>query len=244
MTSVPHADSSSPRELKTSHLTSHHLQCDAAWPQCGNCARYHKECSGPLSERKFVQNNNHSATKRSKFEKDLLLNGPHTANPTPSGKLVDINLQAARNGSGTFHKMRILSENVRKAQVPMSKEDVLISRLASFLSTFEGSGYDLSLPGKALKLMACRVSASAALKDSISCLIATYETLREGLPAKDMMDSKTYHRALRSLQRAVDDPQQQASVETLAATTIVHRIQVGSEWAAMTCTTDPVLACI
>ena len=176
-----------------------------------------------------MQNNNHSATRRSKLDEDLLTKGPHTANPTPAGRLVDIKLQPASNGTGTFYKMRIMNESVRKTQVTMSKEDVLISRLTSFLSTFEGSGYDLSLPGQALKLIGRRVLASPALTDSIICLIATYETLREGLSAKDMMDSQTYHKALRSLQRAVDDPKQQASVETLAATTIVHRIQASDE---------------
>lgn len=183
-------------------------------------------CSGALSERKFVQNNNHSSTKKSRLEEKLLLGGRHLNNPTPSGKLVEVNLHSASNGIGTFHKMKIMREKTVQARTHMSKEDVLITRLAAFLNHFEGTGYDMSLPGQALRLMVGRISEGVALRDSIDCLITTYERLRQGLSAKDMMDSKTYHRALRSLQRAVDDPEQQTSAETLAATTVMHRIQV------------------
>lgn len=191
-----------------------------------------------------MQNNNHSNTKKSKLEESLLLEGPHMMNPTPSGKLVHVKLHTAGNGIGTFHKMRIMSEKMVKARMTMSKEDLLITRLMRFLHTFEGSGYDMSLPGHALRSMVCRISASTALRDSIECLIATYESLRRGLSAKDMMDSKSYHKALRSLQRAVENPKHQTSAETLAATTLVHRIQARNVDKEDPYTTDYFPACV
>lgn len=111
---------------------------------------------------------------------------------------------------------------VQREVTPTSEE-----RLASKLSTAMASGVPgLLLSHDLLSLMSARLSESTALSDALACLLATFSNLRCGLPYQDLIDLSTYGKALKSLHRALKDPNAQYATTTLAAVTILYQVEV------------------
>jgi hypothetical protein len=154
---------------------------------------------------------------------------PHNQAPSPCGTLVDIKLQATADGCGTFHQMKIVRDVLpRPREVTPTSEEKLAAKLAHAMAASETSGYGnaLLLSHEVLALMAARISESSALSDALGCLLTTFGNLRRNLPFQDLIDLHTYGRALKSLQKAFKDPDQQFSTATLAAATVLYRIEV------------------
>ena len=143
--------------------------------------------------------------------------------PSPTGTLVDVKLQKAKNGCGTFYQMKIMQLSVPR-EVPTTADGRLSKRLLSCIA--QDNGCDLSMSRYALGLMSPRLSTSRALTNAVDCLLSTWTNLRRGLPPEEMLDLKGYGKALRSLQTALSDPEQRFCTATLAATSILHRVEV------------------
>ncbi|KAH8912161.1 hypothetical protein BR93DRAFT_922111 [Coniochaeta sp. PMI_546] len=202
------------------------IKCDENWPRCGNCKRSNQECSGPPKGVKFVQNNCHSARGNSKLSDSPI---PRNQAPSPCGTLVDVKLQSTADGTGTFHQMKIVRDvPARPREVTPTSEEKVAAKLLHAMAVSETSGYGnaLLLSHETLSLMAARISESSALSDALGCLLATFGNLRRALPFQDLIDLHTYGRALKSLQKALKDPEQQLSTATLAAATVLYQIEI------------------
>ncbi|KAB5532734.1 hypothetical protein GE09DRAFT_1227908 [Coniochaeta sp. 2T2.1] len=204
------------------------IKCDENWPRCGNCKRSNQECSGPPKGVKFVQNNCHSA----RGNNSRLSSGspvPRSQAPSPCGTLVDVKLQSTADGTGTFHQMKIVRDiPQRPREVTPTSEEKLAAKLAQAMAASDTSGHGnaLLLSHELLGFIGGRISESSALSDALACLLATFGNLKRALPFQDLIDLQTYGRALKSLQKAARDPQQQHATATLAAATVLYQIEV------------------
>lgn len=169
-----------------------------------------------------MQNNCHSARGNNKL-KDLSHHHHPSQAPSPCGTLVDVKLQRAADGHGAFHQMKIVRATpLPREAIPTSEE-----KLAAKLSHAMASGLNgLLLSHDILHRMAGRLSESTALSDALTCLLATFANLKRALPFQDLIDLQTYGKALKSLQKALKDPNQQYTTLTLAAVTILYQIEV------------------
>jgi hypothetical protein len=70
-----------------------------------------------------------------------------------------------------------------------------------------------------------RVGRSAVLDDAVSFLIASHESFVRGEDLHSLGNLAKYGRALRSLQTAIDDPEEQYSTCTLAAVAVMSRLE-------------------
>lgn len=202
------------------------IKCDEAWPRCGNCKRSNQVCSGPPTGVKFVQNNCHSVKGNSSKLGNNMVMAANQA-PSPSGTLVDVKLQSAADGSGAFHQMKIVRDPPpRTREVSPTSEEKIAAKLAQCMATSETSGFGLLMSHEVLGSMAQRVSESVALIDAMNCLLATFSNLRRAKPFQDLIDLQTYGKALKSLQKAYKDSDQQYTTATLAAATLLYRIEV------------------
>jgi hypothetical protein len=113
-------------------------------------------------------------------------------------------------------------------EVTPTSEEKLAARLVHAMAVSETLSYAnaLLLSHKVLSLMAARIPGSSALPDALGCLLATFGNLRRALPFQDLIDLHTYGRALKSLQKALKDPDQQFSTTTLAAATVLYQIEI------------------
>lgn len=73
-----------------------------------------------------------------------------------------------------------------------------------------------------------RLGTNTALDDATTCLLSSYSALFKSPVAHRKIDPKLYGRALRSLQKALEDPEQCRSTTTLCATILLHRLEVSS----------------
>jgi hypothetical protein len=122
----------------------------------------------------------------------------------------------------------VRDEPARPREVTPTSEEKLAAKLVHAMAVSETSGHGnaLLLSHEALSLMAGRISESSALSDALGCLLATFGNLKRVLPFQDLIDLHTYGKALKSLQRALKDPEQQFSTATLAALTVLYQIEV------------------
>ena len=71
-----------------------------------------------------------------------------------------------------------------------------------------------------------RLGTSTALDDATTCLLDSYLNLLKSPATQRRIDPKLYSQALRSLQEALEDPEQCYSTTTLCATILLHRLEV------------------
>lgn len=107
---------------------------------------------------------------------------------------------------------------------PTTTAERVAARLVGYLD--KGSSYDASLAACYLHLLPSRLGESSALRDAVALFCGCWGSFRRANPAESPVDPKAYGKALRSLKRAIDDPRQQLSAETLAATSIMDRVEI------------------
>ncbi|KAL1622574.1 hypothetical protein SLS56_008685 [Neofusicoccum ribis] len=137
-------------------------------------------------------------------------------------------LVVARNSDARLlHRLKT-AQRLPK-QVPGSEEALLTTELVSRLSEANGTGYDLRFVGENIhNYYPQMLAGSAALRDAVECLLSAYKAVRrktsggEMKPGDELIDPRAYGKALRSLNRACQDPKQQYAVETFAATQIME----------------------
>jgi hypothetical protein len=174
---------------------------------------------------KFVQNNCHSVRDSSKLSVESQSQANRT--PSPCGTLVDVKLQPAADGHGAFHQMRMVRDTSIPREVTPTPEEKLAMRFSHAMALDANS---LLLSHELLAYMTAHLSSSTALRDALSCLLATTANLHCSVPFQDLIDLHSYNKALKSLQKALKDPSQQHTTPTLASVTIVYHLELSYDF--------------
>lgn len=173
-------------------------------------------CSGPSTLTKFIHNGHHAESKVNGAEVGVL-----TPNK-PSGGLEKIRYQSLPDGA-LFGHFRLSSGEPRRNLTSVA--DRVAARLVGYLGN-EDAAWDMLVSTGYTKHLPVRLGESAALRDCVALMCSAWANYRRNMPVTDVVDPTLYGKALRSLQRAIDDPRQQLSCETLAAATILERLEV------------------
>lgn len=133
-------------------------------------------------------------------------------------RLFDIKNKTTASGA-TFSKMKLRPSKPKVLITPSAtRADLLAGRIATCLKSSEGTGYSLSMFMTTLGYVPPLVESNQALFDATDLLLSTWLKLCQGNSPQDIFDLRSYIRALRSLQKVLNDPQEQTSSATLAAT--------------------------
>ncbi|OTA62336.1 hypothetical protein K449DRAFT_465111 [Hypoxylon sp. EC38] len=209
-----------PRSKRCQRCKRIKVKCDEKWPTCTPCVRAKATCSGPSTLTKFINNVCHNSTsnepERDGVRVQLLTSGISANN------LKSIRQQGLPGGA-SFGHFRLSADEPRKT--PTSVADRVAARLVGFL-VHENSPWDILAAIGYTKHLPARLGESPALRDCVALMCSTWANSRRNLPADQLIDSNLYGKALRSLQRALDDHKQQLRCETLAAATVLERLEV------------------
>ncbi|XXG94239.1 hypothetical protein Hte_000493 [Hypoxylon texense] len=102
-------------------------------------------------------------------------------------------------------------------KVPGSPADLLAGKVVMYLRSSEGTGYSLSMFLCTLGYAPPLLEGNEALFGATDLLLSTWQKLRRGAGPEDLFDLASYSRAIRSLQKVLNDPREQKSSSTLAA---------------------------
>ncbi|KAK1248968.1 hypothetical protein MKX08_007188 [Trichoderma sp. CBMAI-0020] len=177
------------------------VKCDQKWPTCTPCFRVDAVCSGPSTEIKFVHSGVH-ATSRADVEVPAKSAKPQLQCSTPFHAIVAINSRDVPGGA-SYGVLR-LSQEPRPSLTTVA--DRLAANLVRHLERDSDGAFLLTLGH--IKFVPARAN------------------FRRALPVEQIINSQTYGKALRSLQIALNDGHQQLSAETLAAVTIIERVEI------------------
>ncbi|KAI1415792.1 hypothetical protein F5Y13DRAFT_155325 [Hypoxylon sp. FL1857] len=212
-----------PKSLRCDFCRRRKTKCDEDWPTCGACKKAGKECSGPSKRVKFVNNGKHRREDNQLGDLaqeflDTSLTDDTSSNTGSTGSLLNIKNKTMANGA-TYSKLRIYN---RKPQIPSkppgTEADLLGGKIITYLKSGEGTGYSLSMFLSTLVYVPPLLERNEALFDATNLLVSTWQKLCRGTSPHELFDLRSYNRALRSLQKVLDDPEEQTSHSTLAAT--------------------------
>ncbi|KAI2469858.1 hypothetical protein F4781DRAFT_421662 [Annulohypoxylon bovei var. microspora] len=205
-------------------------KCDENWPTCGTCSKAGKECSGPSKRVKFVNNGRHTRQSTqygdlTQEESDVGVKGDPSvsasalvSDTTPKTSLLNLRNKTTASGA-TFSKLRICTRKPQILKKPSATRfDLLGGRVVAYLKSSEGTGYSLSMWLSTLGYVPPLLEKNEALFDATNLLLSTWLKLCQGMSQIELFDLSSYNRALRSLQKVLDDPHEQTSNATLAAT--------------------------
>ncbi|KAG9254222.1 uncharacterized protein F5Z01DRAFT_121890 [Emericellopsis atlantica] len=171
------------------------IRCDEARPTCNKCTSTGRKCDGYATSPSYP----------------LPGQGPSSA---------ATNLLLSNGGP------RSLSSSVSFESMSISPgpSPTPGDRLGAYLAKQVGpiTGMSLNLPY--WKYLPSRLDNSQALCACLTVFCNSWLNYKTGLPPRQLIDPKLYGRALRSLQAAIDGPEQ-LKVETLASIVILHRIE-------------------
>lgn len=143
-------------------------------------------------------------------------------------RLLNLKNKTMSDGA-TFSKLRIYTQ---KPQIPKkpsrTRFDLLGAKVVMYLQSSEGTGYSLSQWLSTLGYVPPLLERNEALFDATNLLLSTWLKLCQGADKNELFDLSSYSRALRSLQRVLDDPKEQTSNATLAATIYLQTTEVRS----------------
>ncbi|KAI0479801.1 hypothetical protein F4859DRAFT_450364 [Xylaria cf. heliscus] len=146
--------------------------------------------------------------------------------------LMRVRQRAAGHGGGTFTKMRrVRPTDLRTslpAHIPRNCVDNLAAQVVYCLQATAGTEHDLALSITWADLAPQRLYSSAAFCAAISIYMSTWQKAcfaAASLPTT-VLDRKAYGKALGFLRSALRDPKQTYDAGTLAATALIHRIEV------------------
>ncbi|KAI1099502.1 hypothetical protein F4804DRAFT_79960 [Jackrogersella minutella] len=195
------------------------VKCDENWPTCTPCLRAKAPCSGPPNLTKFIHNGHHtSTTDGSNGDVVLRISTPET----PESHLKSIRHRGLPGGA-SFGHFRLSPDKPRKNLTTVA--DRVGARLVGYLG-HEGAAWDMLISFGDIKHIPSRLSESIALRDSVSLMCSTWANSRRNIPPDQMVDPNLYGKALRSLQRSLIDDQTKLKCETLAAATILERLEI------------------
>ncbi|KAK6957112.1 hypothetical protein Daesc_002397 [Daldinia eschscholtzii] len=149
-----------------------------------------------------------------------------TTRGKPTGNLESIRQRGLPSGA-SFGHFRLAPDGPRKNLTTVA--DRVGARLVGYLS-HENASWDILSSFGYIKHLPVRLSESAALRDCVALMCSTWANARRDFASAQLIDSSLYGKALRTLQRAINDHDQQLSSETLAAATILERLELVSPW--------------
>lgn len=201
-------------------VNSYAQQCDQKWPTCTRCHHADVVCSGPPTEVKFVHNGVHATTRGADSKAPAKSTQLQVLSSAPFNAIVAINSRDIPGGA-SYSVLR-LSQEPRPN--PTTVADRLAASLVRHLENDPDRAFLLTVGY--IKFVPARLGASTALRDCVALLCSTWANFRRALPVKQLINSKVYGKALHGLQIALNDERQQLSTETLAAITIMERVEV------------------
>jgi hypothetical protein len=110
--------------------------------------------------------------------------------------------------------------------MPSSHVDLITARLVSCFHSSAETGCDIAMQITYICSILQLLASNRALCDATELFLSTWQSQCTGSPPDRLIDPKAHHVALRSLQKALDDPKQQFSRVTLVAATILQKIEV------------------
>ncbi|KAI0386506.1 hypothetical protein F5Y04DRAFT_244204 [Hypomontagnella monticulosa] len=196
------------------------IKCDEKWPTCTPCIRAKVPCSGPPNLTKFIHSNRDASTTNGSERDEVATQ--FSISEKSASHLESIR-QKGLPGGGSFGHFRMASNEPRKNLTTVA--DRVAARLVGYLA-HEDAPWDILATIGYTKHLPVRLGESAALRDSVALMCSTWSNYRRNVPVAQLVDSNLYGKALRSLQRALDDRHQQLKCETLAAATVLERLEV------------------
>ncbi|KAL6689676.1 hypothetical protein J3F84DRAFT_354013 [Trichoderma pleuroticola] len=197
------------------------IKCDQKWPTCTPCYHVDAVCSGSPTEAKFVYNGIHATTNRADCVAPVTSTSLQVPSRAPSHAAIVAIKSRDISGGATYSVLRLPQE-------PRPNPTTVADRLAATLVRHLENG-----PVNAFLLTAgyiifvpARVGASSALRDCVALLCSTWTNFRRALPVEQLINPNVYGKALRSLQIALNDERQQLNTETLAAVTVLERVEI------------------
>ncbi|CAH0025785.1 unnamed protein product [Clonostachys rhizophaga] len=194
-------------------------RCDQNWPTCYTCKAARKVCSGPSSLLKFVDSGKRSRSDDS-VSPDPAKNSPEGSLP-PNGSRVMIRRgplrPASDGGNASFGVFRLQAPRA----TPTTVSERVSSRLISLLKHGEDTGVAMQM--SYLPHLPQRLSQSDCLRDCTALFCSAWSEYNRGKPVDQLLATKLYPKAIRSLQRAINGPHLY-TVETLGAMIMFERI--------------------
>ncbi|KAI2636946.1 hypothetical protein GGS26DRAFT_604035 [Hypomontagnella submonticulosa] len=215
------------------------IKCDQNWPTCGTCQHAKKPCSGPpgLFSR-FIPSEKSSGNRppsRRRAEEDISSQLPSeesTATDTSRNSLVVLRTRPAVSGRGNYLVLGAKAGPPRTPSPiapPRAREDRLGSRLVQCINAGTGSDRDIRLRVTWIDLAVSRLGSSAALYEATNLLLNSWTSFHRNPNANLYIDRVAYVKALNTLNTALSDPAKSHTVDTLAATALVHRVEFDYE---------------
>jgi len=226
-------------------------QCDEDWPTCGTCRRAKRVCSGPSTSLKFVHNGHHTRESRGHGENNRIeyLNQAreppgntamllpddyieHDKKQEEREMLVQVRHHKAGQAGGTFAKLRPIRPTDLKpsmpGRIPRSSVDNVVAEVVHSLESTAGTELDLGISITWAGLVPKRLYSSPAFCAAIDLFINTWIKARQVavLSPSSVLDRKAYGKALAYLRSALLDPDQAYDVGTLAATALIHKVEI------------------
>ncbi|XXG96036.1 hypothetical protein Hte_002313 [Hypoxylon texense] len=196
------------------------IKCDEKWPTCTPCVRAKVQCSGPPAVTTTFINNSRQADVETAIRNKVAARS--SVADRPAGSLEKIRCQDLPGGA-SFSHFRLHSSEPKKNLTTVA--DRVAARLVGYLGN-DDAPWDYLVYTGYIRHLPVRLSRSAALRDCVVLMTSTWANHKRNLPIEQVMDSGLYGKALRSLQRAIDDHRERLSCETLAAVTILERVEL------------------
>ncbi|KAI8965125.1 hypothetical protein F5Y11DRAFT_313926 [Daldinia sp. FL1419] len=210
-----------PRSKRCQRCKRIKTKCDEKWPTCTPCLRAGVVCSGPPTLTKFIHtSSSDSATDEARGNEGAT--NQITRRGNTAGNLETIR-QRGLPGGASFGQFRFAPDGPRKNLTTVAER--VSARLVGYLS-HENAPWDVLTVCGYTKYLPVRLIESAALRDSVALMVTTWVNSRRDFKSTPLIDSGLYGKALRTLQRAINDPQEQLKSETLAAATILERLEL------------------
>ncbi|KAI1482216.1 hypothetical protein F4774DRAFT_407245 [Daldinia eschscholtzii] len=209
-----------PRSKRCQRCKRIKIKCDENWPTCTPCLRAGITCSGPSNLTKFIHTSSQSLATDEASENEVATQ--LTKRGKPAGNLESIRQRGLPSGA-SFGHFRLAPDGPRKNLTTVA--DRVGARLVGYLS-HENASWDILSSFGYVKHLPVRLSESAALRDCVALMCSTWANARRDFASAQLIDSTLYGKALRTLQRAINDHDQQLSSETLAAATILERLEL------------------
>lgn len=110
----------------------------------------------------------------------------------------------------------------------MSPSDQLAARFINCLEVATGTGNDLLIWGPSIRMIPRRLgSESLVLRHTVELVVTTWTNSQRELPPEAWLDLRLYTRALGSLHKALEEPEQQGSItDTIAAQALLQKVEV------------------
>lgn len=102
--------------------------------------------------------------------------------------------------------------------------DLLAQNLVDSLH-HQRPGLELSAFSKYFGLLPARLESSAALYDTLRCLVSAHQSALRGVCLNDCLDHNLYGRALKSIQKAIQDQTEYLTAPTLSAVSLISRLE-------------------